>query len=125
MSGQHDSQSHDLFPLLFALKVFVACGFDHVVANMFSVPLGMMFGADITVGQYIGKSFIASYLGNIVGALLVGLPALYFYLRDTDHTSILNEAERGHVMHQTPRATSGQSFRDASSDNMTENVMKR
>ncbi|KAJ8076573.1 hypothetical protein PM082_000996 [Marasmius tenuissimus] len=114
-----------IFAIWIPIWVFVACGFDHVVANMFSVPLGMMFGADITVGQYIGKSFIASYLGNIVGALLVGLPALYFYLRDTDHVNILNEAERGHVMHQTPRATSGQSLRDASSDNMTENGMKR
>ncbi|KAL0566336.1 hypothetical protein V5O48_015680 [Marasmius crinis-equi] len=89
--------------------VFVACGFDHVVANMFSVPLGMMFGADLTVGEYIRKSFIAAYLGNIVGALLVGLPPLYFYLRGTDN--VLSDAERGQR---------SSSLRDASSDNVVE-----
>ena len=28
------------------------------------------------------RSLIASYLGNIVGGLIVGLPATYFYLSD-------------------------------------------
>ncbi|PFH51559.1 hypothetical protein AMATHDRAFT_74908 [Amanita thiersii Skay4041] len=62
--------------------VFVACGFDHVVANMFSIPLGIMFGADLTAAQYIRKSLFAALFGNIVGALLVALPAVYFYLID-------------------------------------------
>ncbi|KAF7361814.1 Formate/nitrite transporter [Mycena venus] len=75
---------------------FVACSFDHVVANMFSVPLGIMFGADLTVAEYIRKSLIASYLGNIVGALLVALPATYFYLWDYDAGGLRN-AEAGVV----------------------------
>ncbi|KEP51463.1 putative formate/nitrite transporter family protein [Rhizoctonia solani 123E] len=58
---------------------FVACGFDHVVANMFFVPLGIMMGADMTVADYIKKSLIASFLGNVVGALLVALPFMYFF----------------------------------------------
>lgn len=62
--------------------IFVSCAFDHVVANMFSVPLGILFGADLSVAAYIRKSLIASYLGNIVGALFVALPAVYFYLGD-------------------------------------------
>ncbi|PSS32213.1 hypothetical protein PHLCEN_2v2024 [Hermanssonia centrifuga] len=41
-----------------------------------------MFGADLTVAEYIRKSLIASYIGNIVGALFVGMPALYIYLGD-------------------------------------------
>jgi hypothetical protein len=28
------------------------------------------------------RSFIAAYLGNIIGALFVALPAVYFYLKD-------------------------------------------
>ncbi|KAF9814020.1 hypothetical protein IEO21_05323 [Rhodonia placenta] len=72
------------------IMIFVSAGFDHVlndglltvVANMFSIPLGIMFGAPMTAGYYIGKSLIPSYLGNIVGGLLVGLPAVYFYLGD-------------------------------------------
>ncbi|KAI0699534.1 Formate/nitrite transporter [Cytidiella melzeri] len=70
----------------FPIWVFVACGFDHVVANMFSVPLGIMFGADLTTAEYIRKSLIAAYLGNIVGALIVGLPAVYMYLDEYHFT---------------------------------------
>jgi len=64
------------------IMIFVTAAFDHVVANMFSIPLGILFGADLTVAEYIRKSLIASYLGNIVGALIVALPATYFYLGD-------------------------------------------
>lgn len=35
--------------------VFVACGFDHVVANMFFIPLGILMGADMSVAYYIRK----------------------------------------------------------------------
>jgi len=75
--------------------IFVACGYDHVVANMFSVPLGIMFGADLTVAQYIRKSLIAAFLGNIVGAMFVALPAIYFYVLGDDNVSRLEDAETG------------------------------
>ncbi|KAH7343326.1 Formate/nitrite transporter [Rhizoctonia solani] len=58
---------------------FVAAGFDHVVANRFFIPLGIMMGANMTVADYIKKSLIASFLGNVVGALLVALPFMYFF----------------------------------------------
>jgi len=41
-----------------------------------------MLHADLTTGYYIKKSLIAAYIGNIIGALLVALPAVYFYLGD-------------------------------------------
>ncbi|KAI0248118.1 putative formate/nitrite transporter [Lactifluus subvellereus] len=74
--------------------IFVTCGFDHVVANMFFIPLGILFHANLTTAEYIRKSFIASYLGNIVGALLVALPAVYFYLGDYNAGGLV-EAEAG------------------------------
>ncbi|KAF7376228.1 hypothetical protein MSAN_00037900 [Mycena sanguinolenta] len=85
-----------IYAIWLPIWLFVACSFDHVVANMFSVPLGIMFGADLTTAEYIRKSLIAAYLGNIVGALFVALPATYFYLWDYD-VSGLRDAEAGMV----------------------------
>ncbi|KAF5322149.1 hypothetical protein D9619_001899 [Psilocybe cf. subviscida] len=83
-----------IFAIWIPIWVFVACGFDHVVANMFSVPLGIMFGAPLTTAQYIKKSLIAAFLGNAVGALFVALPAVYLYLGDYGAGGLSN-AENG------------------------------
>ncbi|KAI0674823.1 Formate/nitrite transporter [Trametes maxima] len=92
-AGARDTVSK-IVALWVPIMIFVTCGYDHVVANMFSVPLGILFGADLTVAEYIRKSLIAAYLGNIVGALLVALPALYFY--GADHPAgALRAAEAG------------------------------
>jgi len=80
--------------------IFVACGFDHVIANMFSVPLGILFHADLTVAEYIRKSLIAAYLGNIVGALLVAVPYTYFYLYDYHHAGDLANVEEGEALNE-------------------------
>jgi hypothetical protein len=42
------------------------------------------------------RLFIASYLGNIVGALLVALPAVYFYLGDYNASGLV-QAEAGEL----------------------------
>lgn len=42
-----------------------------------------MWGSpDITTGLYIWKSIIPSFLGNAVGALLVGIPYRYLFIDD-------------------------------------------
>jgi formate/nitrite transporter FocA (FNT family) len=42
-----------MWPPIFA---FVALGFDHVIANMFIIPMGIWLGTpDLTVGLYIWK----------------------------------------------------------------------
>ncbi|KAH6650400.1 Formate/nitrite transporter, partial [Chaetomium tenue] len=47
---------------------FVALGLEHVVANMFFIPIGLFLGApDLTVGLYIWKGIIPTALGNILG----------------------------------------------------------
>lgn len=59
---------------------FVALGLDHVIANMYFIPIAIFNGhPDIGVGLYIWKSMIPAALGNIVGGgLFVG--AMYWYL---------------------------------------------
>ena len=51
----------------------------------------------LTVAAYIRKSFIAAYIGNIVGALFVAIPAIYFYLSDSS-VDALHGAEQGNVL---------------------------
>ena len=55
------------------VSVFVICGFEHSVANMFYLPFAKLIGADITwvqivtnlsvvtVGNFLGGLFVASY----------------------------------------------------------------
>ncbi len=64
----------------FPIFVFVAAGFEHVVANMFLVSDALMarhtkFG----VGMYIWKSIISTFLGNVIGAALLALPLVYLH----------------------------------------------
>ncbi|KAJ3526680.1 hypothetical protein NM208_g11072 [Fusarium decemcellulare] len=61
---------------------FVALGFDHVVANMFFMPLGIFLGTpDLTVGLYIWKGMIPALFGNILGgSLFCGVYFWWMYL---------------------------------------------
>jgi len=88
-----------IFSIWFPIWIFVACGFDHVVANMFSIPLGILFGAPapLTAGYYIWKSLIPSFIGNVVGALFVALPASYYLLNDYTHMASLRAVENGDI----------------------------
>lgn len=61
------------------VMAFVALGFEHSIANMFYLPIGMLNGADITVGQAIFDNLIPATIGNIIGgAVFVG--CLHTYL---------------------------------------------
>lgn len=54
---------------------FVAIGLEHSVANMFMISLGILRGAEITIGQMFFKNLIPVTLGNIVGgAVCVMMP---------------------------------------------------
>lgn len=54
--------------------VFFYLGFEHSVVNMFLFPLGLMMGADFTLGDYLIWNEIPTVLGNLFGGLLlVGL----------------------------------------------------
>ncbi len=67
----------------FPVMAFVALGYEHSIANMFFIPLGMMEGADVTVAQALWCNLIPATLGNIVGgALLVGAVHTRLHLRD-------------------------------------------
>ena len=65
--------------LFFPIMCFVVIGYEHCIANMFFIPLGMMLGAPVTCGELFLGNLIPATLGNIVGGgLFVG--SLYWYL---------------------------------------------
>ncbi|KAK4183397.1 formate transporter [Podospora australis] len=63
---------------------FVTLGLEHVVANMFFIPMGIFLGAPgISVGLYIYKGIIPTALGNMIGGtVFCGLFYWYMYLYD-------------------------------------------
>ena len=49
------------------ISAFVAMGFDHSIANMFIIPLGMALGADVSTKAFLLGNLLPVTLGNIVG----------------------------------------------------------
>ena len=57
--------------------IFVELGFEHSVVNMFAIPVGMMFGAKVTLADWWLWNEIPVTLGNMVGAVVFTAGALY------------------------------------------------
>ena len=58
--------------------IFVSQGFEHSVVNMFAIPVGMMLGAPVTLGDWWLWNEIPVTLGNAVGAFF--FTAMTFYV---------------------------------------------
>ncbi len=64
------------------VMAFVVLGYEHCIANMFFIPLGMMEGAQVTVGQFVTANLIPATIGNIIGgAVFVGCVNAWTHLR--------------------------------------------
>lgn len=68
-----------ILAIWFPIAMFVFAGFEHSVANMTYIPLGMMLGAPVTVGQMIAGNLIPVTIGNIIGGGLI-VPAAYYFV---------------------------------------------
>jgi formate/nitrite transporter len=67
-----------ILALWFPIAAFVMMGFDHAIANQFLIPVGMMYGADVSVGNLFW-ALLPATLGNAVGGgVLVG--GVYWYV---------------------------------------------
>jgi formate/nitrite transporter len=71
-----------ILALWFPIAAFVMLGFDHCIANQFFIPVGMMWGADISISHLLVHALLPATLGNIVGGgVLVG--GVYWYVYDS------------------------------------------
>jgi hypothetical protein len=74
----------------FPIMMFAISGFEHAIANMAFVPLGLMLGADADWRGWLYQNLIIVILGNIVGGGLVVGGAHYFLF---DWTRLVKKSE--------------------------------
>ncbi len=75
------------------IMTFFALGFEHSIVNLFVVPAGMMFGAPVSIKDWLLWNQLPVTLGNIVsGALFTGL-ALYATYREKQPAARYGAAE--------------------------------
>lgn len=60
--------------------IFFALGYEHAVVNMFVIPTGMLFGANVSVSDWWLYNQLIVTAGNIVGGFLFTGAALYYTL---------------------------------------------
>ncbi len=90
--------------MILPVAMFVASGFEHSIANMFMIPMGIIIRyfagpdfwnsinsnpadfAHLTVVNFITDNLLPVTIGNIIGGgVFVGLVYWVIYLRDTDY----------------------------------------
>ena len=60
------------FLMLFA---FVALGFEHSIANMFMIPLGIALGSTASASGFLFSHLLPVTLGNIIGGAVCCAPS--------------------------------------------------
>lgn len=94
-----------ILAILFPITAFVAAGFEHSVANMYFIPMGLLVKEwgdpalwnqigilphqmdSLSWGNYIVKNLIPVSIGNVIGgAIFVGLAYWFIYLRKNQKT---------------------------------------
>ncbi len=84
------STTDKIVAIIFPIAAFVACGFEHCVANMYFVPFGMFhaIGMDnvpenLTWANFLVNNLVPVTIGNIIGGGGFGLLFYIIYLRRT------------------------------------------
>jgi formate/nitrite transporter len=63
-----------IFGIYFPIMAFVASGYEHSVANMYFLPIGLMVKGEFTSGFFsMFNNLIPVTIGNIIGGLLIVL----------------------------------------------------
>ena len=94
------STTDKILSIIFPITGFVAAGFEHSVANMYFIPMGLFIKAwapasfwelikktptdfaNLTWGNFFVGNLLPVTIGNIIGgALMVGLVYWFAYLR--------------------------------------------
>ena len=75
------SVSGKILAIVFPISAFVALGFEHSIANMYLIPIGMLVGPGFDLMALLGN-LLPVTLGNVIGGgVLVALVYWLVYLR--------------------------------------------
>lgn len=105
------STTDKIIAIVFPISAFVAAGFEHSIANMYFIPIGLLIKMDTAFLLTIGKSaadytsltwtnfffvnLVPVTVGNLIGGvLLVGLVYWFIYLRPAPTSSPLPESAK-------------------------------
>lgn len=94
-----------LLGLTLPIAAFVACGFEHSIANVYFLQAGRMAGADITTaGMLSNLTFVTA--GNLAGGVAVALALRHAHLRRKPSTGQSTQDEQFAVQRApvTPRS---------------------
>ncbi len=64
--------------IFFPIVAFIVSGFEHVVANMFYIPMGMTLGAKVTTMDFLGN-LLPVAIGNMIAGSLI-IPVMYYFI---------------------------------------------
>jgi formate transporter len=67
--------------LIFPISAFITLGFEHSIANLYLLPVGLLASAAGSLGAAV-TNLIAVTLGNLVGGIVIALAFWMAYLRD-------------------------------------------
>lgn len=66
-----------VFVAIFGIMVFLLCGFEHVVANMYYVSLGVLLDGSSII-DVLSHNILPVTIGNIIGGGII-IPVLFYY----------------------------------------------
>jgi formate/nitrite transporter len=67
--------------IVFPISAFVALGFEHCIANLYLLPVGMLAGANVSLVDF-AANLVPVALGNTVGGAALGLIYWLVHLSD-------------------------------------------
>lgn len=101
MSFASSSTTGKILAIWLPILTFFALGYEHAVVNHFTIPAGMMLGADVTIADWLLWNQIPVHIGNFLGGFVLTGLGLYFAQRRRltrrDEDDADDAAEAGHA----------------------------
>ncbi|GAW80657.1 transporter [Plasmodium gonderi] len=69
-----------VFSVFFAVYAFAIAGYEHIIANIYTLNLALMIETDVTWSKVYFSNLLPTFIGNyIAGALVLACPLFFIY----------------------------------------------